>query len=326
MRKLVALAVACLAACTLCLAASTLGAAAETYPSRVITMVVPYPAGGPTDTIARILAERMQAALGQSVIIENVSGAGGSIGVGRVAHAAPDGYTIMMATAATTAGNPNLMKSLPYDPLKDFIPAGFIGSLQFVLLTRNEPGSATLADFIKRAKSARPPLTSGAGTPSARVCTATLGERIGAELVYVPYKAAPLALADLLSGQIDMTFGDVSIAAPQVKAGKVKALVLASDSPSVLLPGVPTFEQAGLGQFSLDAWFVLLMPAKTPPEIVDKIDKAVQEIVVDPKVIERLHSMSFEPRQMASADVRSFIKAEIDKWRRLTRAAGIEKE
>ncbi len=170
----------------------------------------------------------------------------------------------MMATAATTAGNPNLMKSLPYDSLKDFAPAGFIGSLQFVLLTRNEPGSATLADFIKRAKGATPPLTSGAGTPSARVCTATLGERIGAELVYVPYKAAPLALADMLSGQIDMTFGDVSIAVPQVKAGKVKALVLASDSPSVLLPGVPTFEEAGLGQFSLDAWFVLLVPAKTP--------------------------------------------------------------
>jgi tripartite-type tricarboxylate transporter receptor subunit TctC len=210
--------------------------------------------------------------------------------------------------------------------LKDFVPAGFIGSLQFVLLARNETGSATLAEFIKRAKAARPPLTSGAGTPSARVITATLGERIGAELVYVPYKAAPLALADLLSGQIDMTFGDVSIAVPQVKAGKVKALVLASDTRSVLLPGVPTFEEAGLGQFSLDAWFVLLVPAKTPTGIAEQIDRAVQKIVVDPKVVDRLHGMSFETRRMARADVETFIASEIEKWGRLAKAAGIEKE
>jgi tripartite-type tricarboxylate transporter receptor subunit TctC len=301
-------------------------ARAETWPAKPLTIVVPYAAGSATDTLSRLMAEQLASRLRQTVIVDNKGGGNGSIAGGVVAHAVPDGYTIMMATAATTAGNPNLMKSLPYDPLNDFIPAGFIGSLQFVLLARNEPASATLADFIKRAKAAKPPLTSGAGTPSARVCTATLGERIGAELVYVPYKAAPLALADLLSGQIDMTFGDVSIAVPQVKAGKVKALVLASDSPSALLPGVPTFEQAGLGQFSLDAWFVLLVPAKTPPEIVDRIDRAVQEIVVDPKVVERLHSMSFEPRRMASADVRTFIEAEFDKWGRLTRAAGIEKE
>ena len=301
-------------------------AKAETWPTKPLTIVVPYAAGSATDTLARLMAEQLAPKLGQPVIVDNKGGGNGSIAGGVVAHSAPDGYTIMMATAATTAGNPNLMKSLPYDSLKDFAPAGFIGSLQFALLTRNEPGSATLADFIKRAKSAKPPLTAGAGTPSARVCTATLGERIGAELVYVPYKAAPLALADLLSGQIDMTFGDVSIAVPQVKAGKVKALVLASDSPSVLLPGVPTFEQAGLGQFSLDAWFVLLVPSKTPPEIAEKIDKAVQEIVVDPKVVARLNGMSFEPRRMAPAEVRTFIKAEIEKWGRLAKAAGIEKE
>ena len=301
-------------------------AKAENWPTKPLTIVVPYAAGSATDTLARLMAEQLAPKLGQPVIVDNKGGGNGSIAGGVVAHSAPDGYTIMIATAATTAGNPNLMKSLPYDSLKDFAPAGFIGSLQFVLLTRDEPGSATLADFIKRAKGAKPPLTSGAGTPSARVITATMGERIGAELVYVPYKAAPLALADLLSGQIDMTFGDVSIAVPQVKAGKVKALVLASDSPSVLLPGVPTFEQAGLGQFSLDAWFVLLVPSKTPPEIAEKIDKAVQEIVVDPKVVARLNGMSFEPRRMAPAEVRTFIKAEIEKWGRLAKAAGIEKE
>ena len=178
---------------------------------------------------------------------------------------------------------------------------------------------ATLADFVKRAKAAEPPLTSGAGTPSARVITATLAERIGSELVYVPYKAAPQALADLLSGQVDLTFADVAIAVPQIKAGKAKALVLASDTRSPLIPGVPTFQEAGLGQFALDAWFVLMVPSKTPPEIVEKIDKAVQEIVTDPKVIERLHAISFEPRRMASADVRAFMKSEIEKWGRWPR-------
>ncbi len=123
-----------------------------------------------------------------------------------------------------------------------------------------------------------------------------------------------------------MTFGDVSIAVPQVKAGKVKALVLASDTPSALLPGVPTFEQAGLGQFSLDAWFVLLVPARTPPEIAARIDKAAQEIVVDPKTVERLHGLSFEPKRMAPGDVKPFMASEIEKWGRLAKAAGIEKE
>ena len=301
-------------------------AKAEAWPTKPVTIVVPYAAGSATDTLARLMAEQLSPKLGQPVIVDNKGGGNGSIAGGFVAHAPPDGYTIMIATAATHAGNPNLMKSLPYDSLADFTPVGFYGFIQFVLLVRDEPGMATLDDFIKRARAAKPPLTSGAGTPSARVITATLAERTGSELVYIPYKAAPQALADLLSGQVDMTFADVAIAVPQIKAGKVKALVLASDTRSPLLPDVPTFAEAGLGQFALDAWFVLMVPAKTPQEIVEKIDKAVQEIVVDPKMVERLRAISFEPKRMAPADVRIFMKSEIDKWGRLAKAAGIEKE
>lgn len=298
---------------------------AQAWPARPLTIVVPYAAGSATDTLARIMAERLGPKLGQTVIVDNKGGGNGSIAGGYVAHAPADGYTIMIATAATHAGNPNLMKSVPYDSLADFAPAGFYGFIQFVLLVRSESGVATLADFIKRAK-AKPALTSGAGTPSARVITATLAERISAEITTVPYKAAPQALADLLSGQIDMTFADVAIAAPQVKAGKVKALVMASDSRSPLLPDVPTFKEAGLGPFALDAWFVLMVPSKTPPEIVARIDKAVQEIVTDPETVAKLRAISFEPRQMATDDVRPFIKSEIEKWGRLAKAAGIEKE
>jgi tripartite-type tricarboxylate transporter receptor subunit TctC len=301
-------------------------ARAENWPTKPLTIVVPYAAGSATDTLARLMAEQLAAKLGQSVIVDNKGGGNGSIAGGYVAHAAPDGYTIMIATAATHAGNPNLMKSVPYDSLADFAPVGFYGFLQFVLLVRNEPGNETLDSFIKRARAAKRPFTSGAGTPSARVITATLAERTKSEMIYVPYKAAPQALADLLSGQIDMTFADVAIAVPQVKAGKVKALVLASDAHAPQLPGVPTFAEAGLGRFELDAWFVLMMPAKTPAEIVAKIDAAVQEIVVDPKMVERLHAMSFEPKRMPAADVKPFIKSEIDKWGRLAKAAGIEKE
>lgn len=301
-------------------------AKAEAWPTKPLTIVVPYAAGSATDTLARLMAEQLAPRLGQPVIVDNKGGGNGSIAGGYVAHAAPDGYTIMIATAATHAGNPNLMKSLPYDSLADFTPVGFYGFLQFVLLVRNEPGNETLEAFVKRAKAAKPPLTSGAGTPSARVITATLAERTKSELVYVPYKAAPQALADLLSGQVDMTFADVAIAVPQVQAGKVKALVLASDVHAPQLPGVPTFAEAGLGQFALDAWFVLMVPSKTPAEVCEKIDKAVQEIVVDPKVVERLHAMSFEPKRLPAADVKPFIKSEIEKWGRLTKAAGIEKE
>jgi tripartite-type tricarboxylate transporter receptor subunit TctC len=302
------------------------GARAETWPARPITIVVPYAAGSATDTLARIMAEQLAPKLGQTVIVDNRGGGNGTIAGGIVAHASPDGYTMMIATAATHAGNPNLMKVVPYDSLADFTPVGFYGFLQFVLLVRADAAMTTMADFIKRAKAARPALTSGAGTPSARVITATLAERIGADLLYVPYKAAPQALADLLSGQVDMTFADVAIAVPQVKAGKVRPLVLASDSHAPSLPDVPTFQEAGLGEFALDAWFVMMVPAKTPPEIAATIDKAVQEVVIDPKVIERLHAISFEPRHMAPADVRPFIQSEIDKWGRLTKAAGIEKE
>jgi tripartite-type tricarboxylate transporter receptor subunit TctC len=301
-------------------------AKAEAWPTKPLTIVVPYAAGSATDTLSRLMAEQLAPKLGQPVIVDNKGGGNGSIAGGYVAHSPADGYTIMMATAATHAGNPNLMKSVPYDSLGDFAPVGFYGFLQFVLLVRNEPGMQTLDEFIKRAKTVKPPLTSGSGTPSARVITATLAERTGSEIVYVPYKAAPQALADLLSGQVDMTFADVAIAVPQVQAGKVTALVLASDAHAPQLPGVPTFQEAGLGQFALDAWFVLMMPAKTPPEIVARIDAAVQEIVVDPKMVERLHAISFEPKRLPAAEVKPFIKSEIDKWGRLTRAAGIEKE
>jgi tripartite-type tricarboxylate transporter receptor subunit TctC len=300
-------------------------AQAQSWPAKPLTIVVPYAAGSATDTLARIMAERLGPKLGQTVIVDNKGGGNGSIAGGYVAKAPADGYTIMIATAATHAGNPNLMKSVPYDSLADFTPAGFYGFIQFVLTVRAGAGMDTLADFIKRAK-AKPPLTSGAGTPSARLITATLAERLGTDLTYVPYKAAPQALADLLSGQIDVTFADVSIAAPQVKAGKVKTLVMASDQRSPLLPDVPTFQEAGLGQFALDAWFVLMVPSKTPPEIAARIDKAVQEIVVEPETVARLHAMSFAPKQMPAAAVKPFIQSEIEKWGRLAKAAGVEKE
>jgi tripartite-type tricarboxylate transporter receptor subunit TctC len=300
-------------------------ARAETWPTRPITIVVPYAAGSATDTLARIMAERLAPRLGQTVIVDNKGGGNGSIAGGYVAHAPADGYTIMIATAATHAGNPNLMKSLPYDSLADFTPAGFYGFIQFVLTVRAGAGMDTLDDFIKRARQ-KPPLTSGAGTPSARLITATLADRLGTEITYVPYKAAPQALGDLLSGQVDMTFADVSIAAPQVKAGKVKTLLMASDSRSALLPGVPTFKEAELGPFALDAWFVLMVPAKTPPEIAARIDKAVQEIVTDPDTVAKLRGISFEPRRMPADAVKPFITSEIEKWGRLAKAAGVEKE
>jgi tripartite-type tricarboxylate transporter receptor subunit TctC len=300
-------------------------ARAEGWPTKPLSIVVPYAAGSATDTLARLMAEQLTPRLGQSVIVENRGGGNGTIAGGLVARAAPDGYTIMIGTA-TLAGNPNLMKVLPYDTLKDFEPVGFYGFLQFVLLVRADSGISTVEEFIKRAKEAKTPLTSGAGTPSARVITATMAERMKAPLTYVPYKAAPQALNDLLAGQIDLTFADVSIAAPQVKAGKVKALVLASESSATVLPGVPTFKQAGLGPFALDAWFVFMVPAKTPKDIRDKIDKAVGEVVVDPKMVARLHQMSFEPRYLPTAEVKPFIASEIDKWGRLAKAAGIEKE
>ena len=293
--------------------AAAVPARAQTWPAKPLTIVVPYAAGSATDTLARLMAEQLAPRLGQSVIVDTKGGGNGSIAGNFVAKSAPDGYTLMIATAATHAGNPNLMKSLPYDSLVDFAPAGFYGFIQFVLLVRADAGIDTLADFIKRAK-AKPPLASGAGTPSARVITATLAERLGTEITYIPYKSAPQALADLLSGQIDMTFADVAIAVPQVKAGKVKALVMASDSRSPLLPEVPTFQEAGLGQFALDAWFVIMAPAKTPPAIVQQLNAEVLRILGDPEIRDKIISLGMEPSNTTPDEFAAFMKSETAKW------------
>ncbi|TAJ86130.1 MAG: tripartite tricarboxylate transporter substrate binding protein [Reyranella sp.] len=175
-------------------------------------------------------------------------------------------------------------------------------------------------------KAAKPSLTYGAGTPSARVISTTLAQRTGTELVHVPYKAAPLAMADVLSGQIDMTFIDVGTGMPQFKAGKLKALVVASDKRSPLIPDVPTFAEAGLGAFALDAWFVVVAPARTPPDVINKIGRHVSEIVAEPEAAARLRAISIEPEPMAPDQIRAFIKAEKEKWAMLVKAAGIDPE
>lgn len=308
------------------LASAGFAARAQAWPAKPLTIVVPYTAGSATDTLTRILAERLSPRPGQPVIVDNKAGASGSIAGGFVARAPADGYTLMMATAATHAGNPNLMKAVPYDSLADFAPTGFCGSIPFTLAVRADSGIASLADFVARAKAAKPPLTSGAGTPSARVISTTLAQRSGTELVHVPYKAAPLAMADVLSGQIDMTFIDVGTGLPQFKAGKLKALVVASGKRSPLIPDVPTFAEAGLGAFALDAWFVVVAPARTPTDVVSKIGDHVSEIVAEPETAARLRAISIEPEPMAPDQIRAFMKAEKEKWAMLVKAAGIDPE
>ena len=296
------------------------------WPTKPVTIVVPYTAGSATDALTRIVAERLSPRLGQPVIVDNKAGANGSIAGGIVARAPADGYMLMMATAATHAGNPNLMKTVPYDSLADFTPTGYCGSIPFTLAVRADAGIATLADFVARAKAAKPPLTYGAGTPSARVISSTLAQRIGAELVHVPYKAAPLALADVLSGQIDMTFIDVGTGLPQFKAGKLKALVVASEKRSPLIPDVPTFAEAGLGPFALDAWFVVVAPARTPADVAGRLGQAIAEIVAEPETAARLRAISIEPEPMAPDLIPAFMKAEKEKWAMLVKAAGIDPE
>jgi len=301
-------------------------ARADAWPTKPLTIVVPYAAGSATDTFSRLMAEKLAPRLGQPVIVDNRGGGNGSIAGGIVAHANPDGYTLMMATAATHAGNPNLIKAIPYDSLADFTPAGFCGSIPFTLVMGSEAGVGNIAEFIKKAKGARPPLSYGAGTASARVIASTLAQRSGIELLHVPYKSAPQAMADVLSGHIDATFPDVGIATPQVTAGKLRALIIASLKRSPLLPDVPTFEEAGLGAFALDAWFVLAVPAKTPLEIVEKIDRAVAAVVAEPDAIARMRAIAIEPKSLSRSETRAFMRAEKDKWAALVKAAGIEPE
>jgi tripartite-type tricarboxylate transporter receptor subunit TctC len=320
MRRLVELALACVA-----LAAS---AAAQPYPSRPVTMIAPYPAGGPTDTLARILAERLQVTLGQPVVIENVSGAGGSIGVGRVAHAAPDGYTITIAHVQTHVFNPAIMK-LNYDVVDDFAPVSLVADTPIWIIAKKALPADDLKSLIAwlKAQNGKATMgTVGVGGPT-DVAARIFAKHTGTAFQIVPYRGGAPLVQDMLGGHIDFAFGQASTYLGYVREGQLKAYAVLQRKRWWAAPDVPTLDELGITDIDASFWHGIWAPKGTPPEVMARLNAAIRAALADPKTQERFKAVGQEvwpAAEQTPAALAAKQKAEIARWTPVIQEAGIK--
>jgi tripartite-type tricarboxylate transporter receptor subunit TctC len=304
-----------------------LTARAQTYPSRPITAVVPYPAGGPTDTIARILAERMGATLGQPLIIENVSGAGGSIGVGRVAHASPDGYTLSIGHVQTHVLNAATMH-LSYDVVKDFEPVSLIADTPIWIISRKSLPADDLKGLITWLKASNGKATAGTvgvGSPT-EIAGLIFQKATGTAFQNVPYRGGAPLLQDLLGGQIDFAFGQAATYLSFVRNGQLKAYAVLLPERWWAAPEVPTLDEFGIHDIYASFWHGIWVPKGTPKDVIAKLNAAIRESLADPTVKERFSAVGQEvwpPEGQTPAALAAKQKAEIERWTPIIKEAGI---
>jgi tripartite-type tricarboxylate transporter receptor subunit TctC len=319
-----------LAGCSIASVAALSGAqgAGLVYPTRPITLIVPFAAGGPTDTLARIVADRMRVSLGQPIIVENTTGAGGTIAVGRVVRAAPDGYTIGIGVWNTHVLN-GAIYSLPYSMLEDLEPIVLLANNSSLIVSRKDVPAQNLRDLITWVKANGEKIsvgTAGAGT-STHVAGVLFRNLTGTEFQFVPYRGAAPAVKDLVSGQIDLMFDQISSALQYVRSGATKAYAIAAPQRSPIAPDIPTAEEAGLPGFNISVWHALWAPKGTPHSVIDRLNAAAVDALADPAVRERLAGLGQEiykrERQTPGA-LHEFHKAEIEKWWPIIKAAGIK--
>lgn len=303
---------------------------AQGFPSRPITIIVPFAAGGPTDVIARTLAQHMRISLGQSVVVENVAGANGNIGVGRVARAAPDGYTIGIGHWSTHVVN-GAVYPLPYDLIKDFEPLSLIATNSYLIVAKNAVPANDLKGFIAWLK-ANPDKalegTAGAGSPQ-HVSGVFFQSATSTRFQFVPYRGAAPALQALMGGEIDMIIDDPTSSLPQVRAGRIKAFAVTSKTRLAAAPDIPTVDEAGLPGFYFSRWHGLWAAKATPKEVVAKLNAAIVAALADPQVRAKLSDLGQEifPREQQTPEALATLqKADIEKWWPIIKAAGIKAE
>ena len=303
------------------------GAAAQGFPEKPITFVVPFAAGSATDQIARALGNGITAETKQPVVIDNKAGASGFIASQQVAKAAPDGYTVLITTNTTHAANEHLFKKLPYDPVKDFAPVTALGKGGQIMVVRPEFPAKTVAEFVALAKKEPGKLSFGSGSSSSRMAGELLQQLADIKLLHVPYKSNPLAVTDLLGGQIDMMITDTATGLPQVKAGKLRALGVSGAKRSPLAPDVPTIAEAGVKGYEMGYWFAAYAPAKTPPAVVNRLN----ELLMKAAKSDAAKTAFYEPSgtevfTTTPEELAKFQAGESQKWGRIVKAAGIEAE
>jgi tripartite-type tricarboxylate transporter receptor subunit TctC len=300
------------------------GLAAQPYPAKQIRLVVPYPPGGPLDTVARLLGQKVAASVGHPVIVDNVPGAGGNIGAATVAKAAPDGYTLLMGAVATHAINPALYPSIPFDAAKDFVAVTQVASTPNVLVVNTAIPANSMAEFIAYAKSRPGRLNFGSGsTGSAGHLAGELFKSLaGVEMAHIPYKGAAAAMQDLIGGRVDLMFDNLASSLAQVKGGRIRALAVTTAKRSPLAPDLPTIAESGLAGFDISTWFGIFVPAGTSRPVVDRLHDEFARALAAPDVREKMLNLGAEPVGRTPEAFAAFVSAEAAKYAKLVKSSG----
>jgi tripartite-type tricarboxylate transporter receptor subunit TctC len=300
-------------------------AQAQTYPSRPVNVIVPFPAGGSTDWLARMLSQKLEQRLkGATFVVENRPGGANVVAAVSVAKAPPDGHTLLMTTSTTMAINVSVFKNLPYDPARDFVPVALVSGVPFVLVVNAGLPVNSIADLVKYAKAKPGGLTyasTGAGS-AAHLYMVLLQNALGIEATGVPYKGNAPGLQDTIAGHVQIMFSDLLGALPHIRSGKLRVLGVTTKGRAPAAPDLLTLQEAGVKDYDASAWQMLVAPAKTPKEIVDKLNAEVLKILADPEVQSRFAEIGGEIRMYKPDELRAFVQSEIEKWAKVVKASG----
>jgi tripartite-type tricarboxylate transporter receptor subunit TctC len=301
-------------------------AQAQDYPSRTVKIVVAFPAGGPTDFVARVLADKLKGILGQSVIIENKPGANAAIGAESVAKSDPDGYTLFFTTAGAVVINPHMRANLPYDPVKDFAPITLVVNTMEVLVVRTDTPMKSATDLVALAKS-RPDgiamASTGVGSPPHLALELFKGSS-GANVLHVPYRGAAPAVTDVVGGQVHAMFADLPVLMPQIRGGTLRPIGVGSKRRASVLPDVPTLDEQGIKDVYADNWYALFAPAKTPAPVIAKLNAAVNAVLKDPETAKKLIEAGADPAAGTPEELAAFLKSELERWGKVVKEKNIK--
>lgn len=316
------------AACALVLAVVAGPVWAQDFPSRPLKLVVPYAPGGGADSVARIVAKKVSENIGQPIVIENKGGAGSIVGTDLVAKAEPDGYTLLLGQSGPISINPAVYKSLPYDPVKDFAPITMTTAYPYILVVNAESPAKNLQEFVALAKSKPGGLNYGStGVGAANHLVAELfASKAGLKMTHVPYRGTALAVGDLVSGTLNVVFGDPISVLPHIKSGKLRALAVTSLERSPVAPEVPTVAESGYPGFEALAWHGILAPAKTPPAVVNKLNAEIVKALADPATRELLEKQAMQTVGNSPEAFAAFIQKDIATWKAVAAAANVTVE
>jgi tripartite-type tricarboxylate transporter receptor subunit TctC len=299
---------------------------ADDFPSRPITFVAVFGPGSSSDTVCRIIADPLGAALKQPIVVEDRPGADGAVAAQYVQHATPDGYTLMLATNSPLSADPFLLKDVSYDAVKDFAPVTRVGSFTLMLVVNPNLPFHSVKELVDYAKANPGKLSYASGNTSGIVGGKTLAHWAGIDMLHVPYKSTPQAIEDVIAGRVSMMFSDFTVAMPHVQAGTVRALAVTRLHRSPLFPDLPTMDEAGIVGFELDAWAGLVAPANTPPAIITQLNGALRKIIDSPETKAKFRNVGFDGFSSTPGEFGDFIKVQLGKWGKMVSDAGIKPE